>query len=366
MRQAEDRQNGQGNSLDAAMEWQVRLTSGHATEEDRFVHMAWLAESDDNLEAFERVKATWTGAEVARDAALSEDGALVEGFRPVDQEDRKGDLVSRLLSLFGGQTLSDTFGVVFAARYRPAFAVAAIAMVVGVLAGLPSEQTGPEPQQFASAVGDTAVYELPDESSVALDTNTRIRATYGEDERRLDLEEGVAFFDVAKDPDRPFIVNAGSFQAEAVGTKFEIGRLENELWVAVSEGQVKVSKALEQNQTEPVATIDPVFLSAGQQISVDMDGVWSAIGDVSTQAIGAWQHGYLIFRNARLDEVIGRLNRYADVQMIVLQDDALGATKVDGVLFVDEPAVLAGRLGEMLALGLQVESEVIRLTRSTR
>jgi ferric-dicitrate binding protein FerR (iron transport regulator) len=52
--------------------------------------------------------------------------------------------------------------------------------------------------------------------------------------------------------------------------------------------------------------------------------------------------------------------------MIVLQDDALGATKVDGVLFVDEPAVLAGRLGEMLALGLQVESEVIRLTRSTR
>ena len=56
--------------------------------------------------------------------------------------------------------------------------MAVVAIVVGVIVGMPSEQAGPEPQQFASAVGDVAVYELPDTSLVALDTNTVSAMTY--------------------------------------------------------------------------------------------------------------------------------------------------------------------------------------------
>ena len=364
MRQAEDHQNGQGNPLDAAIEWQIRLTSGHATEEDRFAHMAWLAESEKHLEAFERVKETWSGVDVARDAVLSEESVTVEGFNSAEQGGQKGSFITRLSGMFGRQNVPAALAALFAPKYRPAFAAAAVAIVVGVFVGLPPEETAPAPQQFASVIGNVSVHGLPDASSVTLDTDTRISAAYSETVRQLDLEEGIAFFDVATDPGRPFIVRAGVIQAEAVGTKFEVGRLEDELWVSVSEGQVRVSRLPGGARDESDSPVDPVLLSAGQQVMADMTGGRLNVQDVSTRTIGAWRYGHLIFNNARLDDVIKWLNRYADAQMLVLQDDSLASVQVNGVLFIDEPEVLAARLGDMLALELQVEDDVIRLTRA--
>jgi transmembrane sensor len=78
------------------------------------------------------------------------------------------------------------------------------------------------------------------------------------------LKQGEAFFEVAKDPNRPFVVSAGSKRVVAVGTKFSVRRDADSVGVVVTEGKVRV---------DDVDTDGPIFLTPGAIAFADDAGV---------------------------------------------------------------------------------------------
>ena len=71
------------------------------------------------------------------------------------------------------------------------------------------------------------IHRLHDGSIVELNKGAQISIRYSGDERRVDLLSGEAYFEVAKNPDRPFIVSARGIDVKAVGTAFNV-RLHND------------------------------------------------------------------------------------------------------------------------------------------
>src|SRR6202040_1387699 len=110
---------------------------------------------------------------------------------------------------------------------------------------------------YRTAIGGIAAISMKDGSTVTLNTNSEIRVALNETERRVDLERGEAFFEVAKDHNRPFIVRVGDQRVIAVGTKFSVRREPNHVRVVVTEGRVRLE------HSEPQHPAEVAWVSAG-------------------------------------------------------------------------------------------------------
>src|SRR5690606_5459811 len=115
-----------------------------------------------------------------------------------------------------------------------------------VLAGLQTERSM---EVAALLKGDKVYVTSPDErarvtladgSMVTLDSDTRMLARIGSGRRDITLLAGRALFDVAKDPHRPFVVEAGGRTITALGTMFDVDVSPTELRVTLAEGVVAV------------------------------------------------------------------------------------------------------------------------------
>ena len=81
-----------------------------------------------------------------------------------------------------------------------------------------------EQASYHTAIGGLLDVPLPDGSVITLSSDSRILVTLSRSERRIDLQQGEAFFKVAKDSSRPFVVSAGDRRAIAVGTRYDVRR----------------------------------------------------------------------------------------------------------------------------------------------
>lgn len=141
---------------------------------------------------------------------------------------------------------------------------------------------------------------LADGSVIQLNWNTEITVTLNEHQRLVSLHKGEAFFTVASDKSRPFIVEVQGVSATAVGTAFSVRHdQQRQAIITVSEGIVEVAS--------PV--IEPVRLSLNQQVSSSVVHR-SEIMVVNADNAMAWQQGLLIFQAQPLKDVLNELNRY--------------------------------------------------------
>ena len=213
-------------------------------------------------------------------------------------------------------------------------AAAAILIACGIIWQL--SPYGYEPGFYKTGLGEQRVVELSDHSHIALDARTRLRVRFSADARVVQLLEGQAQFSVAKDPARPFKVEAGSKTIVAVGTVFDVEYVDSQVHVAMVEGKVAVLShdpsgsaiALEPNSTSSDAT--PIELNAGEALAVRADGASTVLPKADIEAATAWRQGKVIFRDQTLAEAVHRLNRYSR-QQVVVDDPALAQMKVSGV-----------------------------------
>jgi ferric-dicitrate binding protein FerR (iron transport regulator) len=115
-------------------------------------------------------------------------------------------------------------------------AIAASTLIAIVAGGWFYSQRG----TYSTGTGETRSVRLEDGSLVELNSRSRIRVRYRERERSVEMLEGQAFFQVAKDATRPFIVHSDSTSVRAVGTQFDVYRRESGTTVTVVEGRVAV------------------------------------------------------------------------------------------------------------------------------
>jgi transmembrane sensor len=156
---------------------------------------------------------------------------------------------------------------------------------------------------------------------VELNSRSRIRVRYTDDERRIDLIEGQALFQVAKNKHRPFIVDVDNTQVRAVGTQFDVYRKPSGTVVTVVEGRVAVLSATPDVIAPAAKALDvtgepAIFLAAGEQLTLRQKAVTRPQA-VNTTTTTAWTQRQLIFENASLHEVAEEFNRYSARPIVI-------------------------------------------------
>jgi transmembrane sensor len=171
---------------------------------------------------------------------------------------------------------------------------------------------------YSTKTGEQRLVRLADGSSVRLDTDSRIDVAFSPGARNVTLEHGQAFFDVAHDMTRPFLVAAGPVTVRAVGTRFDVRAYQAQATVTLIEGVVEVRR---DGATPQIWTLRP-----GQQVATSTAAAPRA---VNVEAATSWTSGRVVFQGIPLGAAVEEINRYS-IHKIVLRAPAAAATPVTG------------------------------------
>ena len=171
---------------------------------------------------------------------------------------------------------------------------------------------------YSTRVGEQRLVRLEDGTAVRLDTDTKVAVAFHSGERRVQLMHGQAFFDVAHDAARPFIVDAGPMRVRAVGTRFDVRRDGAEAKVTLVEGIVQVQSS----GARPTGwTLRP-----GEQVNL---GRTPARVTADIAQATSWTSGRVIFQGLPLAQAIDEVNRYSP-HKIRLEAPAVADVPVTG------------------------------------
>jgi len=169
-------------------------------------------------------------------------------------------------------------------------------------------------QQTESPAGMRSSMVLPDGSMVWLNSGSRIRYPVYPGSTREVYIEGEVYFEVAKDPERPFIVHAGELNIEVTGTIFNCQSYPEDQVIntVLVEGTVKISQ---ENGGRPI------LMEAGELVGfIKSEGKMTRSMTDPEKHI-AWKSGKLMFRDDPMDVVIARLERWYNIDIQVVDKE---------------------------------------------
>jgi transmembrane sensor len=310
----------------AAAEWFTRMQQPDLSVEDTLEWQRWKSSDSRNAHAYASIEELWQKfgalpvAPLVTAEALAEDqydgSVSVSRWRAMSRRTRPHVFTRRLLAIAATVLL---------------FSIAGVLMTVGN----PFDAASRQRQVIETAIAQTRSVRFPDGSLVQLGAHTQIEVSFRPSLRQITLIRGEAFFSVAKDRARPFVVRAGSAEVTAVGTEFNVRRSNDRVVVAVIEGRVLVQPM------KPVVPLPWTSLTAragsaasvkaGQRTVVDRTGT-AATGALTNPAEALeWQHGKLAFESEPLRYVLNDVNRYAKKPIIVADED-IASLKITGTV----------------------------------
>lgn len=174
-------------------------------------------------------------------------------------------------------------------------------------------------------VAQMQAFKLADGTIARLAGDTRIETNYSANERRVRLVRGEAFFSVSKDANRPFIVLAGSGEAKALGTRFDVNKLEQVVTVTVEEGLVQVSGNSGEKNLSSAELPQSTTIGLGESVSYS-DKKLRPVEKVNLKYALAWRNGTLILLNQPLAEAIEQINRYSKMRILFRPNEIAGLT----------------------------------------
>lgn len=268
-----------------AAEWIVAARVRDDWDDEKAADLeTWLAQSPAHRVAYLRLDNAW--GRTARLAAL----------RPQPRHFALGEIIPRIWP-----TLAK------------ASAAIAAAAVIGYFL-LP--QPRPHQRTYATALGGHDVLKLPDGSQVELDTDTVLRVSL-DDKRKVWLDKGQAYFQIAHDPAHPFTVTAANRRVTVLGTKFLMRQEPQRLEVSVMEGRVRLESS------EGTGQQRSALLTLGD------DAVATQTAMVVTRKTPrarkeemAWRRGLLIFDQQTLEQAAAELNRYNTRKLVIADKQA--------------------------------------------
>jgi transmembrane sensor len=305
---------------EAAFAWMARLDRCGADPAVEAELAAWLEQDERRRGAFLRAQAIWGKLDRASQRA-SPRASLAE------RAQGRAIRIDRRRALTGG----------------------AAALAAGA-AGVWALQREP---LYATSIGQVSRVPLADGSGVVLNTDSRVRVALRDHERRVQLTQGEAWFQVAKDPTRPFVVEAGRARVRAVGTAFSVRRLDDGAEVMVSEGVVEAWLAGEGQSRKRLIAGERARVLEGQPILVEA----SAVTAVERKL--AWREKRIELDGETLGEAVAEFNRF-NRRRIVLADSRLAGRRLYGVFHADDPESFARSVS--LSLGVDAGFEPDRIT----
>jgi transmembrane sensor len=219
-----------------------------------------------------------------------------------------------------------------ASRYTPGASYkwlwrAAAAVVIGMVGyWLYPSRMDYLTRHTGAGINDTL--KLADGSAVYMDETTTVRypQQWSGSERRLHLDEGNAFFDVAPDKVHPFVVELEGSSVTVVGTSFNISATPNEIYVSVNTGTVVF---------EADAASGKSVLTAGRGIVYRRGSNTLRAIDITNANANAWLTHELKFTDASLQQVLQSLEHYYKVNISV--EDSITNFKKFNATFKNNP-----------------------------
>jgi transmembrane sensor len=316
-----------------AGEWAVKRASGALTPGEEAAFETWLAADVRHPGAYLRAEAVM--ARLERVAVVGGEGLRPKSIaRPAMRSSSNPFWTRRRMVLTGSLAAS------FAA--------------IGVVGS--TFWKGTRVQEFVTKVGEVRVVPLSDGSLVTLNTNTRLSVRYTATARNIDLVQGEALFDVAKDKQRPFTVSSGDTQVVAVGTSFTVRALpQRPIQVLVREGIVEVKRA------GAVRTIaQRAVANTRTVVAVDAPIITREVPPETLARNLAWEAGLIAFDNEPLGKAAEEFERYSTTRIVVDPDVADRA--VTGIYASNNPVGFAKVTAKVLNLHMEVSAEEVRIS----
>lgn len=317
-----------------AAAWLARRDGADWTERDQQKLDAWLSASVAHRVAFIRLDAAWqqSGRLKALGAGLRGSGMPVRGSW-TSLRSESTDVPARTPHQAPAARLATRSRRHSGRRQRTSshrvllgLAVTALVALAVTLALGWRQYTAVEQASYRTAIGDLQEVPLADGSTVTLSSNSRMLVTLSRGERHVDLQQGEAFFAVAKDPDRPFVVSAKERRVTAVGTRFSVRRDATDLRVVVTQGLVRLESEPGPGSPRQATTLLPagsVALASDNGVVVHSGSVQQAREHLN------WRGGFVSFHDTPLATAVDEFNRY-NTGKIVIDDPQLGAMRIGG------------------------------------
>lgn len=235
-------------------------------------------------------------------------------------------------------------------RWQRWAVAAAVLLMLGGL-GLQTPWLDRLRADYATSTGESRTLQLADGSRLQLNTDSAVQIHLDGTQREVRLLRGEAWFEVTRDPNRPFVVQADDGWVKVIGTRFSVARRDAQTRVQVDQGKVEVNPGSGAS----------VFLEPGRAVAY-RGGRLDAVQAFDPAASFAWRQRQLVFRQQPLADVVEELNRYWPGQTLVF-GDALRQRKVSGVFEIDKPDAVLKALTHTLGLRADQYSGYLRILR---
>lgn len=312
-------------SAEEAAYWHAKQMSGEMTTDERAAFAQWLEGSEANRFAFEHIEDALTLADTAAQTVLSEkfeDELHLEAQKTTAW---KAPALAASMA-FAVLTLSATLFFNYSSR--------------------------PQPQIYATAVGEIRSVSLNDGSTINMNTATTLAVEYSRSERIISFEEGEAIFNVERNEAKPFIVELPVVEIIVTGTTFNVLASKNDTEIFVVAGTVQVKPISSHMRT----------LHKGDSISIDNNGSAGSIAPFDPLDVLAWTTGKLRFTETPLHEVVDELNRYFD-KKILLRDASLSMLPVTGEFDATNQSAAINAITLIFDLNTEIENGAFILSK---
>lgn len=291
-----------------AAQWFAKLRAPHCDADTQAAFEAWVKASPAHELAYEQCAALWL---------------MTNGLRADEDIKRELDAARSQVELAHGRKDQRKF-------YQPTIKkLVQIAALVLIGIGFIISANLFEEDGYSTGVGEQRLIQLADGSTAMLNTDTKIHVNFSNGRRRIELVQGEAYFDVAKDPKRPFEVLAANNVVRAVGTEFNVALLDHLLSVDVAEGVVAFEAIAENKQALTT------HINVGERIAYHKGDKSTTIEAAHLERISAWQEHKIYFNGSNLAEAVTEYNRYTK-DTITIVDEVLSQQKITGIFNVGD------------------------------
>lgn len=286
-----------------AMDWFLRNREGPLDEAGRVAFLEWMKRSPEHVRAYMRALALHRQVGEALQSPLADEAAV-----PPRQ------IAAKVVPLFGSVHAPPR---AVPRRGRARWWVAAAAACITLLGVGLVPQVAPTEQLYSAGQGELRHLVLPDQTQVRLNADSRLRVRMGWFSRKVELLQGEATFDIARDR-RPFEVQVNGLEIRDIGTVFDVSRRLQSTRIGVVSGEVEVwSQGADARRLAQ--------LGEGRVVQVDARSHAVESLDLPLSMLLDWQQRKVSFLDERLDEVAAAFNRHNQVQVRVLDEGAASA-----------------------------------------
>ena len=162
-----------------------------------------------------------------------------------------------------------------------------------------------------TGMGEHSHVTLPDGTILTLNAQTTVRYNLADGKRQVSID-GEAYFDVARDPEHPFVVSANGMTVTCLGTSFDVRNYSDESTASVvlRDGKVRV------NACDADLTMEP-----GSRVLMDRQTFALSKHTVTPSDYTAWLNGEIKFNNQTLEEIAAELSRNYNIDLVITSDE---------------------------------------------